>query len=375
MPPPPFWAKPKFVALAIVAYLAAHFALRLAMWPTLGIDDAEQALFAQEFSWSYRYRAPPLFTWMLLGLGRLIGFDIVTISLIRYALLGATYGFVYLTARRLVADPRLAALAVYSFAAIYVFAYYSHHDLTHTTALSAMLAVSWYVFVRLVASPALGWYLTLGAVFGLGLLAKWNFVIFAAALPLACLLHPRFKRLVLTWRIVPAALVAAIIVLPTIIAALAIGPAAGDELGAVLGDEPGFSVQHLAEGTFRLVKAAIVYPQPLLALVALVLGAPLWRGLHSRVRDVSAGRPDAALIGTTMAVSLALYLGCSAAPRRRGIPGAAHAAGALHPAGLAVHADRARPAIGVGAEPPRASPGAPRGGCICRAGGALSPRR
>ena len=149
--------------------------------------------------------------------------------------------------------------------------------------------------------------MTLGAAFGLGLLAKWNFVIFAAALPLACLLHPRFKRLVLTWRIVPAALVAAIIVLPTIIAALAIGPAAGDELGAVLGDEPGFSVQHLAEGTFRLVKAAIVYPQPLLALVALVLGAPLWRGLHSRVRDVSAGRPDAALIATTMAVSLALY--------------------------------------------------------------------
>ena len=142
MPPPPFWAKPKFVALVILAYLASHFALRMAMWPTLGIDDAEQALFAQEFSWSYRFRAPPLFTWLLLALGRLIGVDIVAISLIRYALLGATFGFVYLTARRLIAEPRLAALSVYSFAAIYIFAYYSHHDLTHTTALSAMLAVS-----------------------------------------------------------------------------------------------------------------------------------------------------------------------------------------------------------------------------------------
>ena len=55
------------------------------------------------------------------------------------------FGFIYLTARRLIRDDRLAALATYSFTAIYVFGYYSHHDLTHTTALSAFLAASWYV--------------------------------------------------------------------------------------------------------------------------------------------------------------------------------------------------------------------------------------
>src|SRR5687768_5043368 len=283
--PPPFWAKPRFVALVILAYLAAHFVLRMAMWPTLGIDDSEQALFAQEFSWSYRFRAPPLFTWLLLALGKLIGVDIVAISLIRYALLGATFGFVYLAARRLIAYPRLAALGVYSFAAIYIFAYYSHHDLTHTTALSAMLAVSWYVFVRLAAAPAPGWYLGLGAAFGLGLLAKWNFAMFAAALPLACLLHPRFRHLVLTWKVVPAALVTAIVVLPTIVAAVDAGPAPGDDLRSVVGDEAGFSFRQLADGTFQLFKAAIVYPQPLLPLLVLVLGVPLWRGLRARDPD------------------------------------------------------------------------------------------
>ncbi len=122
MPPPPFWARPNFVALVVILYLAAHFALRMAMWPTLGIDDAEQALFAQEYSWSYRFRAPPLFTWLLLAVGKLIGVDIVAISQVRYALLGVTYAFVHFTARRIIAEPRLAALSVYSFAAIYVFA-------------------------------------------------------------------------------------------------------------------------------------------------------------------------------------------------------------------------------------------------------------
>ncbi len=307
--PPPFWAKPKVVALVILAYLASHFALRMAMWPTLGIDDAEQALFAQEFSWSYRFRAPPLFTWLLLALGRVIGVEIVAIGLIRYALLAATFGVVYLTARRLIADPRLAALSVYSFAAIYIFAYYSHHDLTHTTALSAMLAAAWYVFVRLAAAPAPGWYLGLGAAFGLGLLAKWNFAMFAAALPLACLLHPRFRHLVLTWKIVPAALVTALVVLPTIIAAIEAGPAPGDDLRSVVGDEAGFSFRQMAEGTLQLLKAAVVYPQPLLVLVVLVLGLPLWRGLRARDPDPPAGadRLDAALIGLTMATSLALH--------------------------------------------------------------------
>jgi hypothetical protein len=88
--PVPFWAKPTNVALIICAYLLVHFAVRMAMWPTLGLDDAEQALFAQQFSWTYRYRAPPLFTWMLVGLGKVLGVNIVSISLIRYALLGIT---------------------------------------------------------------------------------------------------------------------------------------------------------------------------------------------------------------------------------------------------------------------------------------------
>jgi len=163
----PIWAQPRFVAAAIAVYLLTHFAVRLAMWHTLGIDDAEQALFAQDFSWSYRRSAPPLFTWILIALGKLIGVNILSISLIRYALLAMIFGFAYATARRLIADPRLSALSIYSFAAIYLFAFYSHHDLTHTTMMTAMLAVAWYIFVRLAETPRLGWYLALGAAFGL----------------------------------------------------------------------------------------------------------------------------------------------------------------------------------------------------------------
>lgn len=309
MPPTPVWARPPFVFSAIAAYLAVHFAVRMAMWHTLGVDDAEQALFAQDFAWSYRNSAPPLFTWLLLGLGKALGVDIVAISLIRYALLAVVYVFTYLTARRLIADPRLAALGVYSFAAIYVFAFYSHHDLTHTTALSAMLALAWYVFVRLAQSPRLGWYLALGAAFGLGMLGKWNFVMLAAALPLACLARREYRSLVLSWKALPAVVTCGFVVLPTAAAVLFAGPPDQDTFHSVLiGDQASYAAR-VAEGAWRLVRSAILYPEPLLVLVALVFAPPLWRGFRAPAPGGGAApRPDLAFLGWTMAISLALHL-------------------------------------------------------------------
>jgi 4-amino-4-deoxy-L-arabinose transferase-like glycosyltransferase len=306
MPRIPIWAEPRFVALAILVYLAVHFAVRMAMWPTLGIDDSEQALFAQEFSWSYRNQAPPLFTWMLIALGKLLGVNILSISLIRYPLLGIIFGFAYATARRLIPDPRLSALAVYSFAAIYMFAFYSHDDLTHTTMMSAMLAVGWYVFLRLADSPRLGWYLALGAVFGLGLLGKWSYVMFAAALPLACLVVPAYRPLVLSWKTVPTALVCVAIVLPTLLAVIFIGQNPQSTFWGVLVGEGASYLERVVEGTFRLVASAFVYPQPLLPLVFLAFALPLWRGL--RRPDPALRGPELTLLVWTMAISLALHL-------------------------------------------------------------------
>ncbi len=304
----PLWAEPRFVTLAILAYLVVHFAVRMAMWPTLGVDDAEQALFSQQFSWSYRVQAPPLFTWMLIALSKVLGINILSISLIRYALLGIVFGFAYATARRLIADPRLSALSLYSFAAIYMFAFYSHQDLTHTTLMSAVLAVGWYVFVRLAAAPRLGWYLVLGAVFGLGLLGKWNFIMFAAALPLACLVLPKYRGLVLTWKAIPAVAVAAALVAPTVFAVLADATRAHATLSGVLRGEDASYAARVLEGVLRLALSVIAYPEPLLPLVVLFLGFALWRGIRAPAAPQGASAVELPLLVWTMAISLALHL-------------------------------------------------------------------
>lgn len=313
--PLPFWAKPRFVLLAILAYLVAHLAIRMAMGSALSVDDAEQALFSQHLAWTYRYRAPPFFTWILATLGSVVPVGALSIAVIRYGLLGVLYVCVYLAARRLIADPRLSALSVYSFAAIGTFAEASHRNLTHSTALAALLGVGWYVFLRLAAEPVLGWYLALGAVFGLGIVAKWNFVIFALALPLACLASRDHRALVLNWRILPAGLVTAAIVLPTVVATLRMGPPAGEDVRSVLGAETGPSLATIAEGTLKLLDTAITYALPLLPIVLILFAMPLWRGLRLQAHEAPAGgldgsgdsrRLSAAFVGMTMAIGMVL---------------------------------------------------------------------
>lgn len=304
----PTWARPRQVALIILAYLGLHVGVRLWIGPTLGLDDAEQALFAQQWMLNYRFRAPPLFTWALLASGQLTDINALTISLLRYGLLAMIAGFTYLTARALIRDPRLAALATFSFAAIYVFGYYSHHDLTHTTVLSAFLAASWYAFVRLCEKPSLGRYLALGGAFGLGLLGKWNFLMFAIALPLACLTQPRERGLVLNWRILPAGLLTAAIALPSALWALHVGPAVGDGLGMLLGEPALSRLGGFVLGSADLLLAAVVYPLPFLAIFLAVLGPAAWRGFKASAPPAPA-EPiiSAQLIAAVMGIALILH--------------------------------------------------------------------
>jgi len=311
MPAQPDWAAPRRVALLIAGYLLTHLGVRLWIGPGLGVDDAEQALFAQHWLLSYRLRAPPLFTWALMAVSPLTGgVGMVAISLLRYLLLAMVLGFIWLTARRLIRDPALAALATFSITAVYVFGYYSHHDLTHTTTLSAFLAAGWYAFVRLCETPTLRWYLALGASLGLGTLGKWNCAVLAVALPVACLLLAPYRRLVINWRIVPAAVLAAAIVLPSALGALQIGVVPGDDMHGVLGNRGGSLLWVLSKGTASLIVATLVYPQPFLAIFLIGFATIAWRGLCQPAPAAAGGleaNPGAALLATVMAVAVALH--------------------------------------------------------------------
>ncbi len=304
----PLWSTPAFVAGAILLYLAAHLIARLAMAPTLGIDDSEQALFAQHFVWGYRFRQPSLFTWMLLPAFEAFGVNITAISVLRYLLLGLGYAFIYLTARRVIADPACAALAVFSYALIYVFAYYAHHDLTHTTALSTAIAATFYVFVRLAERPTLGLYLLFGLAIGIGAQTKFNFLMLAVGLPLTCLILKDYRHLVLTWKSLPAMAMAGLVVLPSALWMLAhvesFGGLAADIAGTKETQSWGGA---LVEGSVELALAVVAFPQPLLPLFLAALALPMWRGRPAVAAAPASGAIGARFLGVLMLVIIALH--------------------------------------------------------------------
>ena len=103
------WLAETRVILGLIGlYLVGHFALRLALGPTLGLDDAEQILFAQRWDFGYRFRQPPLFTWLLLPVIDVVGPGVLAVSLVRYLLLAITFVSLYLTARLCLDDQRFS---------------------------------------------------------------------------------------------------------------------------------------------------------------------------------------------------------------------------------------------------------------------------
>lgn len=295
------------IAGLILAYLALHFVLRLFLSPTLGIDDAEQILFAQQWAPGYRFRQPPLFTWLLYPLVELIGPGVLAISILRYALLALTYGFLYLTALRWIDDRRFAALSVFSFTSIYVFGYYAHHDLTHTTMLAAMIAVTLYVFTRLLERPTVLRYGLLGLCFGLGMLAKWNFVMLAAGLPLTCLLFPACRHLVLTWKSLLIPAVMAAICSPTALWMFSLGETAGGVSSDILSGDSDLSRWALmVEGGQALIVSVALFPLPFLLIFLVFFGRSLFPGTQtSEAHHPSVRHPS--FLGWLMVVILGLH--------------------------------------------------------------------
>lgn len=312
-PPAPFWARPGAVLLIILLYLAVHFTVRFVGWPTLASDDSEQALFSQHFAWSYRYRAAPLYTWLATALGKIMPIDVLSLTLLRYATLASFYVVIYLVARRLIRDPRLAALAAFSFAGIHAFGESSHINLTHSTLMAALMAAGWYVFLRLSETPRLSWYLAVGVVCGLGVLAKWNFAVFVVSLVLACLIRRDFRSLVFTWKTLAALVPALAIALPAIIATIAAGPSPGEDVRSVVGGGAGFGAAQIWDGTLTFLHTAAIFANPFLPVFVVVFALPLWRGIRAAPDidtrgDTTAGRPtpDIAFIGSTIMIGLAL---------------------------------------------------------------------
>jgi hypothetical protein len=147
-------ARPGGTLFLILLWAGLHTLLRLSLSSTLTADDAREAVLAQSLRWGYQARQPPLYNWLVWGAFRLIGPGLLALTLLKYLLLVLAFWLVYLTARTIVDDPRLATLGTFALILLLPIGWTVHEALTHSVLVLAACAGTVCALVRVAGAPS-----------------------------------------------------------------------------------------------------------------------------------------------------------------------------------------------------------------------------
>ncbi|MCG5493454.1 ArnT family glycosyltransferase [Ectothiorhodospira variabilis] len=253
----PAWGA--WLLLGLAAYFLLHTVIRATGSSVLELDEAELMVVTQWWAAGYSGQ-PPLYAWLQAVAFQVLGANTGSLALVKNTLLFLTYVFIYLSARRLLGDVRLAVLATLSLLLIPQIVWESQRDLSHSVMATFMAAASFHVMLRWLDRPTLFHYLLAGVVFGLGVLSKYNYLVFAAAAGLALLTLPRGRAMLLDVRILISGLAALLVTGPHLYWLVQSHDVAGR----------GLEKMHFGEGLWPLAGLG----ELLLAVIAFI--TPLW---------------------------------------------------------------------------------------------------
>jgi len=258
------------VLYLIGIYCLAHLVIRMVLSPVFSLDEAEQVLFSQSIEWGYRFRHPPLITWLTWGVFEVTGVQRPTLFLMKYAIMVGGLFAHYFAAKRILGDVRLACLAVFAMMATYTLGYYPHVDLMHTVLLTAMLSTGILLLARILQEGRWSDYLLYGLVTALGILSKYVYGVFPLAVLVTLAFVPMFRARI-AWLRMGASLAATLALLvPYVAWALAfeysITGLAQDMTGA---ESAGFSLTDRLTGTVSLLVSLLEFTLPASLLAAL----------------------------------------------------------------------------------------------------------
>ncbi len=184
-------------------YSVLHVGARLLASPNLGEDDPFETIYAQVLQLGYFPTQPPLYDWILWGVQHVTGPGLISFLIIKYGLLIAIAGFLFLCTLRVTHHPVWAILAVEGLALIYQISWRFHEGFTHTViAMFAVVATLWAFFRIIDHERAITDFGLLGLFAGLGLLSKFSFAAFFGVLLCAGWLQPAIRQAVFSTKLI-----------------------------------------------------------------------------------------------------------------------------------------------------------------------------
>lgn len=283
-------------------YYLCQIVVRLVLPDGLRIDEAQQVFLSQWLAAGYDAQ-PPLYNWIQQLIFALVGDYLAGLAVLKSIVLFSIIGTYYLLARMLVKDRSFAVLATLGLFLIPQMFWQAQRDLTHTTATMLMLNLLMIAAVLVLRAPTLRNYLLLGAAIGLGMLTKYNFALFLPALCVAVLLHPAGRARILDWRILAAAAIAALIVLPHALWFIENLKVASSVTVARMGEEAGGASRlgEIAIGLGNLLVITLVIAAPALAALGLAFGKDAPKAWRS-------GTVESRFIGSFLATILVILI-------------------------------------------------------------------
>jgi len=166
----------KFILFLQIYFLLQVFA-RSYFFEAFRGDEGEQIIFSRE--WRITYHAHvPLYHWLQKIVFTIFEVNIFSLALLKNALLFLTYYFVYKTADLIFKNGQLVFLSTISLFLLPRFHWETHAYLTHTVLCVAICSISMYLIVKILISQEWKYFLFLGIAIGVGLLSKYNYIIF-----------------------------------------------------------------------------------------------------------------------------------------------------------------------------------------------------
>ncbi|MBA4064437.1 MAG: hypothetical protein C0501_12135 [Isosphaera sp.] len=261
----PGWA---WFPAGLAAYLALVVLIRASLSRSLMADESEQFALSQVLALGYGAQSP-LIIWLVWAAVGVFGPSAAAVVGVRVAALGLMYAGLYALGRVLTPTRGRAALCAAAALLVPVVCWDFVVDKMHTPITAAAAAFTVAALVRAVRGGGAGWAAAVGGLAGLGVLAKYTFVPFAAGLAVACLTVGPYRRWLLSRRGALAAVVAAAVVAPHAAWALANRGAVSGVVTDALTKRPGhpavamlIGAADVAVGSFASVLAVFGMAAP-----------------------------------------------------------------------------------------------------------------
>lgn len=199
--------------LFILSYYFIQILLRAFLSNSFDMDGTEEILWSQKFLWGYNAQ-PPLYRWCMIPFFHTFGYTTFTLALFKNMLLVLGFVFFFKSCKLLLLNEKIATVASLSFFLIPEIAWESQTDRATSVMVFSVSIISFYIFLKLISTGKLRYYFLCGIVVGLGILSKYNYILFAFSLFLAALTIPKFRRLILDKYIIFTFIVAFLIICP-----------------------------------------------------------------------------------------------------------------------------------------------------------------